>query len=155
MKFVLDFLGGFLSALSPRRRPYSGFARSPQPVSDDAHPWHKEHARRRELGAVDGRYYLYYVDVIKEQKRRGEFAKAESLLIKILDAIEREEAEFKDGVAPWYYEQLAIIYRKQKRFDDEVAVLERYAAKRKAAGRGPQRLAERLTKIQAKVREGK
>ena len=40
------------------------------------------------------------------------------------------------GVVPWYHEQLAIIYQKQERLDDEVAGLQRYAAQPKAPGVG-------------------
>ena len=50
------------------------------------------------------------------------------------------------GVAPWYYEQLAIIYRKEKQYGDEVAILERYASQPKAPGVGPEKLAKRLEK---------
>lgn len=149
MKTVLQFLGGIFSAFSPIRRPYSGFGDLRRPVRDDDHPWRKEHALRREIGSVDGKYYLYYVDVIKQQKRLGMYDEAIELLLNILDAVEREATFFEEGVAPWYYEQLAIIYRKQKRFVDEVSVLERYAGQTKASGTGPARLAERLTKARA------
>jgi hypothetical protein len=49
-------------------------------------------------------------------------------------------------VAPWYYEQLAILYRKEKQYQQEVAILERYASKPKAPGVGPEKLAARLEK---------
>jgi len=49
-------------------------------------------------------------------------------------------------VAPWFYEQLAIIYRKQKRYAEEVSILERYASQPKAPGVSPKKLAERLIK---------
>ena len=49
-------------------------------------------------------------------------------------------------VAPWYYEKLAIIYRKQKRYGDEIAILERFERQPKAPGALPKKLAERLVK---------
>jgi len=56
------------------------------------------------------------------------------------------------GVAPWYYEQLAIIYSKQKRYTDEIAVLQRYDRQPKAPGAMPVQLKERLEKVTAKHR---
>ena len=50
------------------------------------------------------------------------------------------------GVAPWYYEQLAIIYRKMKNFQAEIDILERYKKQEKAPGIGPSKLAARLIK---------
>lgn len=50
------------------------------------------------------------------------------------------------GVAPWYYEQLAIIYRKEKQYRKEVEILERYERQVKAPGAGAQKLANRLVK---------
>lgn len=128
---------------------YAAFGRPRRPVTDDAHPWDKEQAHRRELGSVRGKFYLYWIDTIKLQKRLGQNDEAIALLLEIVDAIEREAAAYNDGVAPWYYEQLAILYRKQKRFADEVAILERYDRQLKAAGARPAKLAERLGKARA------
>ena len=50
------------------------------------------------------------------------------------------------GGAAWYYEQLAILYGKQKRPREELGILERYAAQRHAPGVKPAKLAERLEK---------
>ena len=52
----------------------------------------------------------------------------------------------EEGVAPWYYEQLAIIYRKQKRYVDEVTILQRYEIHEKGSGTGPGQLAHQLRK---------
>lgn len=62
------------------------------------------------------------------------------------DFWEASSAEQVWGVAPWYYEQLAILYRKEKQYLQEVAILERYINQPKAAGVGPQKLAGRLEK---------
>lgn len=125
---------------------YGGFGKPRKPITADSSPYDIEMARRHKLGSVDGKYFLYWIDTIKLQKRLGQYDEAIELLLKIVDAVEREAKYMEWGVAPWYYEQLAIIYRKQKRRADEVAILERYAAADKAAGRGPDRMADRLTK---------
>ena len=59
---------------------------------------------------------------------------------------EKEAMRNNCGVAPWYYEQLAIVYRKIKRLDDEIQILERYESQPKAPGVSPEKLAERLKK---------
>jgi len=104
---------------------------------------------RRESGKVDGRHYTDYVEDVKELKRQGRIQEAEDLLLRLINAVEAEAKEMNWGVAPWYYEQLAIIYRKQKRYEDEVAILERYEKQIKAPGVGPSNLAQRLEKAKA------
>lgn len=91
-------------------------------------------------------HYSDSTDRIKELKREGRLEEAERLL---LDAVDATEAESKGGggVAPWYYEQLAIIYRKMGRPDDELAILERYDRQPKARGARAEKLAERLRKV--------
>lgn len=54
--------------------------------------------------------------------------------------------ESAHSVAPEYYEQLAIVFRKKKRFDDEVAILSRYENLQNSAGLGPSGFAARLAK---------
>ena len=102
-------------------------------------------------GFVDGERFTAYVDQVKLLKREEQHDEAIALLLKLIAATEAESRESGEasGVAPWYYEQLAIIYRKDKRIADEVAILERYERQSKAPGVGPERLAERLTKARA------
>ncbi len=57
-------------------------------------------------------------------------------------------------MASWYYEQLAILYRKEKQYDNEVEILERYERQPKAPGAGPEKLADRLMKAR-EVRDKK
>lgn len=95
--------------------------------------------------------YLRLVEPIKEAKRRGELEAAEQLLLRAIEATEREAEAMAElgwplGVAPWYYEQLAIVYRKQKRYAEEVSLLERYERQMKAPGAGPSKLAQRLAR---------
>jgi len=49
-------------------------------------------------------------------------------------------------VAPWPYEQLAIIYHRTKDYTSEVHILERFARQRHASGVKPAKLLERLEK---------
>jgi hypothetical protein len=65
----------------------------------------------------------------------------------------REEEESRKtglGVAPWYYEQLAIVYRKQGRHNDELAILKRYDRQIKAPGAKPATLMARLEKVRSR-----
>ena len=102
-------------------------------------------------GFVDGEHFTAYVDQVKQLKQEERHKDAIALLLKLIAATEAESRESGEasGVAPWYYEQLAIIYRKDKRIADEVAILEHYERQSKAPGVGPRRLVERLTKARA------
>jgi len=102
-------------------------------------------------GFVDGRHYSAFGDEVRRLKRAGELEQVEALLLRLAAATEAEAKARRWGVAPWYYEQLAIVYRKQKRQADEIAVLERYERQRKAPGARPAKLAKRLAKLQEKT----
>lgn len=78
---------------------------------------------------MNGRHYTEYVEDVKALKRAGRLDEAEALLLKLIVATKRESDRAKWGLpAPWYTQQLAIIYRKQRRHADEVALLESYLA---------------------------
>ena len=102
--------------------------------------------RRDKPGFVEGKHFTDHVERVKQLKKEGRHDKAIKLLLKLVAATETEskEAEGPSGVAPWYYEQLAIIYRKEKQYGDEVAILERYEKQPKAQGASPGKLAKRL-----------
>ena len=110
-----------------------------------------ERDRIRQAGSVAGVHHTEYVEQVKQLKIAKRHDEAIALLLNLIAAVEAEsEAAGNDyGVSPWYYEQLAIIYRKEKRYADEVAILERYAAQPKAGGAAPAKLATRL--IRAKT----
>ena len=91
-------------------------------------------------GRIDGKHFTEYIERIKELKRAQRHDEAIELLLRCVDATEASSL----GTAPGYYEQLAIIYRKDKRFSDEVAILERYARQPKSPGAGPAKLADLL-----------
>jgi HIRAN domain len=105
-------------------------------------------------GSVRGKHFTRYVEQIKQLKREGNYEEAEELLLECVDATEREAAADDLGVAPWYYEQLAIIYRRRHESDKEVAILERFAGQWQALGVKPPQLLDRLAKTRAKL-EGK
>ena len=90
------------------------------------------------------------IEKVKKLKREEENEEAEKLLLEIIKATENHSAKTGQGVAPWAYEQIAIIYRKQKRLDDEAEVLRRFAAQEHASGAKPPKLLERLEKVVAK-----
>ena len=93
------------------------------------------------------------VERIKELKRAGRTSELESLLLRCVDATETQNRRDKHGVAPAYYEELAILYRKERRLADEVAILERYERQRHAPGALPAKLAARLVRAQETARQ--
>ena len=100
----------------------------------------------KEPGSVNGVHYTGYVEQVRQLKREKKHQEAIEILLKLVDATESESkiAGPGFGVAPWYYEQLAILYRKEKRYEDEVSILERYMAQTQAPGVGPNKLTDRL-----------
>ncbi len=107
--------------------------------------------RKDKSGEYQGRHYTEYVDEVKDLKRQGKLDDATALLLALVDAAEAEAKAEQWSVPPWYYEQLAIIYRGQNDYVAEVGILERYSR----MPRGPKdRLTDRLQKAQA-LRDGK
>jgi hypothetical protein len=86
------------------------------------------------------------VESVKLAKRDGRLIDAEAELLQELDRQEAQARANGCGVAPWYYEQLAVIYAKERRFADEIEVLRRYDQQPKAPGATPAHLKERLNK---------
>lgn len=84
-------------------------------------------------GEVDGKYYAEHMDSYKDLKRAGRLDEACTVLKKCIKAAERETAKFRAkkgwenyALAPAYYWELAVIYRKMKFYDLECKILERY-----------------------------
>jgi len=98
----------------------------------------------------DRAHYTEHVPRIKWLESNGRSDEAIETLLKLVDQVEKESRARRTGVAPWYYEQLAIQYRRKKMYDEELAILERYDEQVKAPGVGPKKLADRLAKIRAK-----
>jgi hypothetical protein len=88
-----------------------------------------------------------YVPKIKQLTSENRLDEAISLLSKCVSLTEKESEKEGFGVAPWYYHQLAIIYRKRKKIADELLILERYESQKKAPGKMPAKLALRLEKV--------
>lgn len=105
-------------------------------------------------GFVRGKHFTEYVEKVKELRRSDEEAEAEKLLLELIDATEAEARANDWGVAPWYYEQLAISYRKRGDIQSEIAVLDRFARQRHSPGGKPPQLLERLAKARALAQRG-
>ena len=74
------------------------------------------------------------------------------LLLRLVHAVEKEASETGRGafLAPWYYETLAMIYRREKRFDLEAALLRRYLLGNQGLGNPPVKaIVQRLEKAQS------
>lgn len=113
----------------------------------------KLHFNRRMEGYVEGKHFTEHVGAVKQLKRAGKLDEAAALLLKLVNATEAESSKGVGGVAPWYYEQLAIIYRKQNKLKSEVSILKRYQSQEKAPGVKPGILLERLLKVEELVRK--
>lgn len=74
------------------------------------------------VGSFD--HFTDAVDTIKQLKREQRHDDAESLLLWCIEQAEQDN-EFVDP-PPWYYKHLAIVYRKDDRYEDEIQILERY-----------------------------
>jgi hypothetical protein len=105
------------------------------------------------IGYLNGRPYTSYVEEVKQLKRAGNVEGAERLLLAIIEVVETEARIKGWGVAPWYYEELAKLYRQRKDYRAEVAILQRYASQPHAPGVVPQQLLERLDKAKALLAE--
>ena len=97
-------------------------------------------------GYYKGRHFTTYVSDVENLKKAGKLEDAKILLLDLVKTTEEDDRITRSGVAPWYYEELAKIYRKQKDYSSEVAILERYAEQRHAPGAKPAQLMERLNK---------
>ncbi len=65
------------------------------------------------------------ISQIKKLKEEGRYIEAGKLLMHCIDVSEKVTAG-AFGIAPWYYEQLSEIFRIQKEYAKEVAILEKY-----------------------------
>lgn len=97
-------------------------------------------------GYYDGRHFTTYVRDFEILKKNGDFSELENLLIGLVKATEEESEINGMGVAPAYYSELAILYRKQKEYTKEISILERFAKQKHARGVMPAKLLERLDK---------
>ena len=103
-------------------------------------------------GFYRGRHFTEWVDTVKDLKRADRLEEAVTLLEGLVEATEAESQAQGVGVAPWYYEQLAIIRRKQHDPEAEVEMLERYERQPHAPGMKPPQLAARLEAARQRLR---
>ena len=97
-------------------------------------------------GYFQDKRYNEYVEIVKDLKRANEYEKAEKLLLILVKAAEAESKVNECDPAPWFYEQLAIIYRKQELYDKEIVILEQYIGN-KWLKNEPTEFIERLNKV--------
>lgn len=103
--------------------------------------------RSEEIGYYLGKHYTEYVEQIKQLKREQKNQEAIDLLNELVLVVESESAINQSGLPPFYYEQLAILYRKEKQSDKEVEILERYIEVTSQYGEPSKKLVERLDKL--------
>jgi hypothetical protein len=99
-------------------------------------------------GFYRNRHYTEYVDTVMELKRNGNLDEAEELLLSLVAATEAESRNQNWGVAPWYYEQLALICRNREP-EKELKILERFSKQQHAPGDKPAKLLKRLRELKA------
>ncbi len=108
-------------------------------------------------GFINGRHYTELAEDVKALKRENKLDEAEGLLLKIIPALIAEaKAEGPYWfIAPWYFEQLAIIYRKQKLIFKEKEILEKYLTLNKISGDGETPLEVRYRKVKELIKKQK
>ncbi len=138
--------GGYLNQIRPRLlKTYVGDSGFVEILFQILGPKGKKY-EFRQTGAPKGNHHTDFVDRVEQLVQEKQYEEAIQLLRTLVDATEKEARKSGEGVAPWYYEKLAIIYRKQKRYEDEVSILERFEGQPKSPGALPKKLAERLIK---------
>ena len=107
----------------------------------------KAEEKAQKAAQLRGKHYTEYVEKVRRLKKMKQNEEAITLLYELIEVVEKESEVYKSygiewAVAPWYYEQLAIVFRKEKRFEEEVAILERH--KEKNNGKSWTNIEERL-----------
>lgn len=105
--------------------------------------------RSQEAGQVDGQHYTAYIEDIGELRLQGKYGEAIALLLRLVDAVEAQNAIDDAGVPGWYYEQLSIIYRRQEDYAAEISILERFIKQKPALNIEQDKLSERLEKVRS------
>ena len=96
-----------------------------------------------ELAAYDPTFeWVADVQAYEQTKRYAE-------ALAVLDKCMQVEEAHSGGVAPWCYEQAAIIHRKSGDRDAEIAVLRRFAGQPHSPGALPPKLLARLAKLES------
>jgi hypothetical protein len=106
-------------------------------------------------GYYNERHYTTYLNEIKYLKSKSKYSDLENLLLELVNATEAESHAEGYGVAPAYYEELAILYRKQKEYSKEISILERFKKQKQSLGATNEKLFERLEKAKELVTKEK
>lgn len=92
-------------------------------------------SRADEPGSFRGKHFTEWAPIVDQLRVEGRLDESLALAYECIEATEREDGAEGYGVAPAYYEDAAIVLRKQRRYAEEVQVLERYLQRTK--GRHP------------------
>lgn len=106
-----------------------------------------------ESGFYNGKHYAKYVELVKYLIKENKLDDAEKLLLELISTTENESKHNRYGVASWYYERMAIIYKKRNEIKSEIGILERFANQKHAPGATPPKLMARLEKLNLRNRE--
>lgn len=106
-------------------------------------------------GYFRGKHFSAYVPEVESLIKEGKLTEAETLLYHLVETTEAESKSNDEGVAPFYYGKLALIYRKQKDLSKEYMILERYSKQKHAPGVTPAKLMERFEKVKGLLGKGK
>ena len=80
----------------------------------------------RSVGLVRGRHYTEWVNEVKQLKRDKKHQEVIDLCSAAIDATEAEYRVNQLGVAPWWYEQVALAARRSGQPHVERAAMQRY-----------------------------
>jgi hypothetical protein len=97
-------------------------------------------------GYLNGRHFTTYVADVNDLVKQGNLIEAEKLLLQVIDTIEQESKIKGWIVAPWYYDKIALVYRKQKKFAEEIEILERFSSQNHGNTARGRKILERLEK---------
>lgn len=106
--------------------------------------------KKFENALVGGVHYLELIEPIKQLKREGNLQEALKLCYVAIESAEKDKGD--DCPAPFYTIQAAIIHRKLREGDDEIAVLKRWLAVSPTRYREGSEVAQRLAKIESAKR---
>jgi hypothetical protein len=105
--------------------------------------------RRGTYRTSDQRSLASVQDEIRALKSIGNWEEAERQLVQYIAIMEADVRTRPVLVIPWFYEQLAMLYRRRKVYQKEVALLEHFLQLPHERNATTQRLLERLPKAQA------
>lgn len=106
-----------------------------------------ERQKEFENALVGGVHYLELVEPIKQLKREGRLREALKLCYVAIESAEKDKSG--GSPAPHYTTEAAIVHRKLKERDEEIAVLKRWLAASSKKHRDGSSIAERLAKLEA------